>query len=53
MHHDDPAVPMLRELGEPMYLMDTNPTAENIAKLIYDFTADQLTFGVNWHPYIF
>jgi len=19
----------------------------------YDFTADQLTFGVNWHPYIF
>jgi 6-pyruvoyltetrahydropterin/6-carboxytetrahydropterin synthase len=32
----DPAVPMLRELGEPMYLLDVNPTAENIARLIFD-----------------
>lgn len=38
---EDPAVPMLRELGEPLYLLDVNPTAENIAKLIYDFTAAQ------------
>lgn len=37
---NDPAVPMLKELGEPLYLVDCNPTAENIAKLIYDFTAD-------------
>ena len=32
----DPAVPMLQEMGEPVYLMDVNPTAENIAKLIFD-----------------
>jgi 6-pyruvoyltetrahydropterin/6-carboxytetrahydropterin synthase len=37
---DDPAVEILRELGEPMYLLDTNPTAENIAKLIFEFTKD-------------
>lgn len=33
---DDPALPRLRELGEPVYLLDENPTAENIARLIYD-----------------
>jgi 6-pyruvoyltetrahydropterin/6-carboxytetrahydropterin synthase len=37
---EDPAVPMLRQMGEPMHLIDANPTAENIAKLIYDFTAE-------------
>jgi 6-pyruvoyltetrahydropterin/6-carboxytetrahydropterin synthase len=26
-------------MGEPLFLLDENPTAENIAKLIYDFTA--------------
>ena len=41
LRRDDPAVPALRALGEPMFLMDTNPTAENIARLIYDFTAGQ------------
>lgn len=35
---DDPIVPLLEEMGEPMYLMDDNPTAENIAKVIYDKT---------------
>lgn len=33
---DDPAVAVLRELGEPLYLLDENPTAENIAKEIYE-----------------
>jgi 6-pyruvoyltetrahydropterin/6-carboxytetrahydropterin synthase len=41
LRRDDPAVPVLSALGEPMFLMDTNPTAENIAKLIFDFTAAQ------------
>ncbi len=41
LSRDDPAVPLLQELGEPMYLMDANPTAENIAKLIFDFVAGQ------------
>ncbi len=35
LHRDDPVVPMLEKMGEPMYLLDENPTAENIAKLIY------------------
>jgi 6-pyruvoyltetrahydropterin/6-carboxytetrahydropterin synthase len=38
---DDPAVVALQQLGEPLHLIDTNPTAENIAKLIFDFTASQ------------
>jgi 6-pyruvoyltetrahydropterin/6-carboxytetrahydropterin synthase len=38
---DDPAVPSLKQLGEPLHLIDSNPTAENIAKLIFDFTASQ------------
>ena len=41
LHKDDPVVPMLKELGEPMYLIDENPTAENIAKLIFDFSTNQ------------
>ena len=32
----DPAARALQEMGEPMYLMDVSPTAENIAKLIFD-----------------
>ena len=41
LNREDPAVPFLRQLGEPVYLIDENPTAENIAKLIYDFTAER------------
>lgn len=37
----DPAVAALEAMGEPLFLIDENPTAENIAKLIYDFTAAQ------------
>ncbi|MCA9247133.1 MAG: 6-carboxytetrahydropterin synthase [Planctomycetales bacterium] len=40
LHRDDPAIAMLQELGEPLYLIDQNPTAENIAKLIFDVTAN-------------
>jgi 6-pyruvoyltetrahydropterin/6-carboxytetrahydropterin synthase len=39
LHRDDPALPFLRQQGEPVFVMDVNPTAENIAKLIYDFAA--------------
>lgn len=35
LHRDDPLVAMLQEVGEPLYLMDGNPTAENIAKVIF------------------
>ena len=41
LHRDDPALPWLRQQGEPVFVMDVNPTAENIAKLIYDYTAAQ------------
>lgn len=36
LQRNDPAVPMLKELGEPVYLMDAPPTAENIAREIFD-----------------
>jgi 6-pyruvoyltetrahydropterin/6-carboxytetrahydropterin synthase len=39
LRRDDPAVSVLKELGEPMYLLDVNPTAENIARLIFDVAA--------------
>ena len=42
---DDPAVPVLEKLGEPLYLIDANPTAENIAKLIYDCCRPGLSRG--------
>jgi 6-pyruvoyltetrahydropterin/6-carboxytetrahydropterin synthase len=37
----DPAVDLLKQLGEPMYLLDENPTAENIARLIYEVAASK------------
>jgi 6-pyruvoyltetrahydropterin/6-carboxytetrahydropterin synthase len=36
LHQNDPALPFLRELKEPLYLLPENPTAENIAKLIFE-----------------
>lgn len=38
---EDPVVPLLQQMGEPLFLMDANPTAENIAKLIFDYAASQ------------
>ncbi len=34
----DPMVKILSDAGEPLYLIPENPTAENIAKLIYEKT---------------
>ena len=36
LRRDDPLVAPLQALGEPVYLLDSNPTAERIAKLIFD-----------------
>ena len=41
LHHDDPALPALRELGEPVHVVDVNPTAENIARLIFEYARSQ------------
>jgi len=36
LHQDDPALTALKDQGEPVYVISENPTAENIAKLIFD-----------------
>jgi len=41
LRRDDPVVAALKEAGEPMCLLEGNPTAENIAKLIFDFAVAQ------------
>jgi len=38
---DDPMVKIMRENKENVYMMETNPTAEAIAKLIYDFAVSR------------
>jgi 6-pyruvoyltetrahydropterin/6-carboxytetrahydropterin synthase len=37
LHRSDPVLPLLQAQGEPVYVMDMNPTAEAIARLIFDF----------------
>ena len=41
LRHDDPLVKPLEALGEPIYKIDSNPTVERIAKLIFDHARDQ------------
>jgi len=41
LRHDDPLVAPLKALGEPVYLLDSNPTVERIAKLIFDKAAEK------------
>ena len=41
LRRDDPAVAVLEQMGEPVFLLDVNPTAENIAKAIADFAMGQ------------
>jgi 6-pyruvoyltetrahydropterin/6-carboxytetrahydropterin synthase len=41
LHQDDPALPFLRQQGEPVHVLTVNPTAENIARLLFDYTAGQ------------
>ena len=41
LHRNDPLLSVLQSQGEPIFLLDVNPTAEAIAKLIYDYTASQ------------
>lgn len=41
LHRDDPVIPELRRLGEPVVVLEVNPTAENIARLIFEKAAAQ------------
>ena len=41
LHEKDPARQSLQQLGEPLFILPVNPTAENIAKTIFEFTHSQ------------
>ena len=41
LRSDDLLVGVFRELNEPVYVMDRNPTAESLALLIHDVAAEQ------------
>ena len=41
LRHDDPLVKALQGLGEPVYLLDSNPTVERIARLVFDVSREQ------------
>jgi 6-pyruvoyltetrahydropterin/6-carboxytetrahydropterin synthase len=41
LRRDDPLAEALRQLGEPMYLLESNPTVERIAQLIFDMSREQ------------
>ena len=36
LSREDPLIPMLEEAGQPIFVMEENPTAENIAKLVFN-----------------
>ncbi len=40
LRRDDPLVEALHALGEPVYVVDVNPTAECIARLLYEQVRD-------------
>ena len=36
LRHDDPLLEPLQQLGEPVFVVENNPTVEHIAQLIFD-----------------
>jgi 6-pyruvoyltetrahydropterin/6-carboxytetrahydropterin synthase len=41
LRRDDPLVDALEKLGEPVYLLESNPTVERIARLLFDVSREQ------------
>ena len=41
LHKDDPVLPTLKQQGEPVFVVDVNPTAENLAKIIFQYVKGQ------------
>ncbi len=41
LHREDPVADVLAKMGEPLYLIDANPTAENLARLIFEHARRQ------------
>ena len=37
LHKDDPLTKTLMEMGEPVFQLDVNPTAESIARTIFEY----------------
>jgi 6-pyruvoyltetrahydropterin/6-carboxytetrahydropterin synthase len=40
LRQDDPLLEPLRRLGEPVYVVDSNPTVELIARIIFDYSSE-------------
>jgi 6-pyruvoyltetrahydropterin/6-carboxytetrahydropterin synthase len=40
LQRDDPALPALRALGEPVVALDFHPTAENLARHVFEHARD-------------
>jgi 6-pyruvoyltetrahydropterin/6-carboxytetrahydropterin synthase len=38
---DDPLTKILQDLGEPIFVLESNPTVERIARLIFDVAREQ------------
>ena len=47
LNKKDPLVPVLEKMGEPIILMDGNPTAENIARHIFEYARSKKLPVVN------
>jgi 6-pyruvoyltetrahydropterin/6-carboxytetrahydropterin synthase len=41
LRRDDPLAQVLLDMGEPVYLLDSNPTAERIARLVFEVSRDR------------
>lgn len=41
LRKDDPLIAILKEHGEPVVSLEENPTAEHIAKMVFDFARSQ------------
>jgi 6-pyruvoyltetrahydropterin/6-carboxytetrahydropterin synthase len=41
LRRDDPLVGLLHQLGEPVYVLESNPTVERIARLLFDISREQ------------
>ena len=44
LRHDDPLAVPLQAMGEPVRLLDSNPTVERLARLVFDKSRE---LGVN------
>ena len=41
LHREDPLLPVLQKINEPVFVMQENPTAENIAKFMFEYAVSQ------------